>query len=540
MRRLVTALAVGVIVVGALVLTGASNDTASGTRYKVVFDNVFGLVEGGDVKVGGVKAGVLKGFELTDSEPHKVAVEIEITKPGFASFRSDASCTVRQQSLIGEYFVDCQPGQASKHLEDHATIPVSRTASTIPPDLINNVMRRPYRERFRLILTELGVGLAGRPQDLNEVIRRAHPALREVQETLKILADQNRELAAFITDADRVSEAVSPNRFDVARWAQEASETASIQASRAAELGRQYNRLPVFLGELEPTLAQLDRTAARQIPFLEAARVAAPSLKTFLEELGPFSEASRRAVRGLGPAAREGRAALTGARGEIRQLRTLAKGAPRLAKPLRQLLQTLDDRGRSIEDDPAARPVAPPAPDKTAYKSGQGYTGMESLLNYVYNQTLAINGFDQVGHVLRLLVSASPTCSNYAANPTPAQIEACKSWLGNTQPCILQKTWVVDGVDYCSQQATTVRKRGADGEPEGEAPATPQRAPAPGGGSPPAAQEGPAPSKPPSALPPAVEELLDGVTKQLPKDLLSPPDSNPEDAERLLDFLLRR
>ena len=540
MRRLLAALAVAAAVVVALMLTTAASEIEQGTRYKVVFDNVFGLVEGGDVKVGGVKAGVLKGFELTDTQPHKVEVEIEIAKPGFASFRSDASCTVRQQSLIGEYFVDCQPGTAKSRLDEGAKIPVERTASTIPPDLINNVMRRPYRERFRLILTELGVGLAGRPQDLNEVIRRAHPALREVSETLEILADQNRELAAFITDADRVSQAVTPNRFNVARWAQEASETASIQASRAAELGRQYNRLPVFLGELEPTLAQLDRTAVRQIPFLEAMRAAAPSLKTFLEELGPFSEASRRSLRGLGPAAREGRRALTGARGEIRQLRTLAKSAPRLGKPLRQLLQTLDDRDRSIENDPAAQPVAPPAPDKTAYKAGQGFTGMESLINYVYNQTLAINGTDQVGHVLRLLVSASPTCSNYSANPTPAQIDACKSWLGNTQPCILQKTWVVNGVDYCSQQATTVRKRGDEQAPAGDTPSAPQGTPAPGGGSPPAAQEGPAPSKPPSGLPPAVEELLDGVTKQLPKDLLPAPGSNPEDAERLLDFLLRR
>ena len=58
-------------------------------------------------------------------------------------------------------------------------MPVKQHLSTIPLDLIQNVMRRPYRERFRLILSELGIGLAGRPEDLNEVIRRAHPALRE-------------------------------------------------------------------------------------------------------------------------------------------------------------------------------------------------------------------------------------------------------------------------------------------------------------------------------------------------------------------------
>ena len=29
-------------------------------------------------------------------------------------------------------------------------MPVAQTASTVPPDLIANMMRLPYRERFRL------------------------------------------------------------------------------------------------------------------------------------------------------------------------------------------------------------------------------------------------------------------------------------------------------------------------------------------------------------------------------------------------------
>ena len=38
-----------------------------------------------------------------------------------------------------------------------------------------------------------------------------------------------------------------------------------------------------------------------------------------------------------------------------------------------------DDRSRSIEDDPLAKETSPPEPDKTAYKEGQGFTGMEAL-----------------------------------------------------------------------------------------------------------------------------------------------------------------
>ena len=157
-------------------LTGARESERTLKTYEIELDNGFGLVEGGDLKVGGVKAGQTTGFRLTESEPYRVIVTGEVTEPGFEGLRRDASCAVRQQSLIGEYFVDCDLGsKEAPELPDGGLIPVSQTSSTIPPDLINTVMRRPYRERFRLIVSELGAGLAGRPEDLNEVIRRAHP-----------------------------------------------------------------------------------------------------------------------------------------------------------------------------------------------------------------------------------------------------------------------------------------------------------------------------------------------------------------------------
>ena len=62
---------------------------------------------------------------------------------------------------------------------------------TVDIDLIGNTMREPERERLSLILNELGTGLAGRGRDLNEVIRRANPALRETDKVLEILARQN-------------------------------------------------------------------------------------------------------------------------------------------------------------------------------------------------------------------------------------------------------------------------------------------------------------------------------------------------------------
>lgn len=546
MRRVLAIALTIAAAAGAAVLTAAGGDSGKGGRtYKVVFDNAFGLVKGGDVKVGGVRAGAIEGFDLTGDDPVKVAVEVAITEPGFASLRDDTKCQVRQQSLIGEYFVDCDLGtKKGRELPDGGTVPVERTSSTIPPDLIQNVMRRPYRERFRLILTELGVGLAGRPGELNEVIRRAHPGLRETSETFKILADENRVIADFIEKADTVSRAVNPKREQVARWAREAEDTASIQATRSEELGRYWNRLPVFLGELEPTLAQLERTAGRQIPMLRSLQRAAPHMERFFIALGPFSKASRGSIEALGEAALTGSEALTESKEEIAQLKELAEDAPELAKPLRQFLELLDDRSRSIEDDPLAKETSPPEGDKTAYKEGQGFTGMEALLNYVYWQTLGINAFDQVSHVLRIALLNSATCGPYEADPTPAEIGTqrpdgppeggCNAWLGPYQPGIDRDG---DGVDENPDptdeaQAAETAKRLRDAirrrrRGERPKPGDPEAPPIPGQVD---------PSKPRIVLPDAVKDLVDQLPK-LPQVTVPRIDRQPA-PDTLLDYLL--
>ena len=180
MRRALAIIVVAAACSAAVVLTGASEGEGSkGKSYWIEFDNSFGLVEGGDVKVGGVRAGRTSEFQVgaQKGERPKALVRIEVTEPGFDSFRTDAECRIRPQSLIGEYYVDCEPGSAPDELPEGDRLPVEQPSSVVPEDLLRNVMRRPYRERLRLILAELGTGLAGRPEDIQEVLKRAHPGL---------------------------------------------------------------------------------------------------------------------------------------------------------------------------------------------------------------------------------------------------------------------------------------------------------------------------------------------------------------------------
>ena len=439
MRRLVASVVVlALVATGAFVLTGASGGQSS-ESFKLVFDNAFGLTQGGDFKIAGVRAGQTSRFSVSKEKPRKAVVEVKQNQKGVGKLREDSLCDIKPQSLIGEYYVDCREGKGEP-LKDGETLPVSRTSSTIPVDLVNNVLRLPYRERLRLIIGELGTGLAGRPQDLAEVLRRAHPGLRETSRTLNILAGQRQVINKFIGDAATVVHELDNRKADVTRWVTEARNAAEISASRREDLRRDFELLPTTLARLRPYMVQLRRLANDQIPTLRDLRTAAPDLNRLLARLGPFSQAARPAVRALGRTSLSGIAALRQTRQEVAALRRLGRDVPGFSKPLRQFLQTMDDAKRSVERDPRAAASAPPAPDKTADRTSSGrdgFTGFEAFWNYAYWQALAINGRDKKSHLLR--INAFPgNCSDYRATDKLAEavFQECKQNLGPSQPGI--------------------------------------------------------------------------------------------------------
>jgi virulence factor Mce-like protein len=424
-----------VLVLGAAVLALGANDDEGGKKtYYLYFDNAFGLTEGGDFKVAGVRAGQTSSFKVEPAGGRPLAkVTADVTEPGLADLREDASCEIRPQSLIGEYYVDCQPG-TGKRLPDEGKLPVEQTSSTIAIDLVNDIMRRPYRERLRLIVGELGAGLAGRPGDLSNVLRRAHPALRETSETLRILGRQRATIQKFIGDAQTVISALENRKKDVSGFVREAGRTAEISASRRDELAETFHRLPAFLAELEPYMGRLGDLTQAQTPVLRNLQSASDELDTFLTRLRPFAEDGTPAFRALGEASVVGRRAVRKTDEELRELRRLAKDAPGLAKPLRQFLQTIDDRKRAVEPDRRAAQTGPPAGDKTHTTSSRaGFTGMEAIWNYFYWQALSTNALDDIGHVLRLSIVVNE-CSSYQVNPSDALLEKCNQFLGPTQP----------------------------------------------------------------------------------------------------------
>jgi len=538
MRRIFASLAVlcGCVAFAALA-GGASGE--SGKTYWVELDNGFGLIEGADVKIAGVRAGKISALEL-DRKTIRAKAEIEITQSGFGSLRDDVHCETRPQSLIGEYFIDCLPGTAKKELAPGATIPVEKTSSTVPPDLVNNILRRPYRERLSIILGELGAAVAGNERNLNNAIRRAAPALRETNKVLKILGDQNKVLADLAVNADRVVGDLARNKEDVGRFVDEARDTAVASAERRDDIAAGFNKLPGFLRELRPTMAALGRVADAQAPALRNLRLSAPQLERLFTLLGPFADASVPAFKALGKASVTGRRAVNAGKPVVTQLRRFARGTPELANNLEIILRHLDDPSKYIEEDPRAAKI-------TGRPMPTGYSGLEALLQYLYDQTLATNIFDQNSHMLKigLIPPGLNHCSAYAdIERAKEHWNECSAGLGPNAP----------GINFPDPTATDpdARRRRAkrDSGPKNNQAPKAQRPSATTPQGPATAPGTPATPQKPATKPPTIDipEILPGVDPPpipLPgvlDDLLgrNKQDGGPKDkaTEGLLDYLL--
>jgi ABC-type transporter Mla subunit MlaD len=398
-RRLALALVVLAAAAIAVAGTGASDE---GRTYKVraIFDNAVSTIPGEDVRIAGVNVGKIDSLDVTADK--KAAIVLSIDKPGFQDFRQDARCTIRPQSLIGEKFVECTPTEPRAvgeppapplrrieegHGEGQYLLPLERTSTPVDLDLVNNVLRRPYAERLSIVIGELGTALAGRGDELAAAIRRSNPALQQTDRVLAILARQNRVLADLARDSDAVLGPLARERRAVGDQFAAAGAVARASAERGDDLERDLELLPTFLRELRPTMARLGALSDQATPVFADLGAQAPAIDDFVRQLGPFSRAAIPALRTLGEAGEIGGPALQRSRPTIRDLRTFASGARPLARNLALLLDSLHDTG-----------------------------GVERLMDYIFYQATAVNGFDQYGHYLRagLLVNL---CTTYAVAP---------------------------------------------------------------------------------------------------------------------------
>jgi phospholipid/cholesterol/gamma-HCH transport system substrate-binding protein len=424
--------------VAVLVLATAAGGSNGGYTVRAIFDDAGNLISGENVKIDGVKVGTVSS--VTPTPEAKAAVVMDIENPGFKDFRADASCTIRPQSLIGEKYVDCVPTQPrvegtplppplQKIPSGHEgagqyLLSVTHTSSPVDVDLLGDIQRLPERERFTIILNELGAGLAGRGSDLSEVVQRANPALRELDKVLAILANENHVLAKLAVDSEKALAPLANVSGRVADFISQANTVQQATAATRGSLARNLKLFPPFLEQLGPALERVQHFAEQTTPTFAALKVAAPGVVKAFTNLPAFDRSNERFFANLGGTAKVSGPALKAFRPLLKQLSSFGGAALPFTKNFSELFESLRNTG-----------------------------GLERVMDFIFLGAGAANGYDALGHFLRVEAAAN-VCLQYTVAPSANQ--TCKRKLFNNKPTTTSATSASAASSGVGTSATSV------------------------------------------------------------------------------------
>ena len=267
---------------------------------------------------------------------------------------------------------------------------MQNTHSPVDPDLLNDINRLPERQRLTIILNELGVGLAGRGSDLNVVIRRANPALQELDKVLAILAGENHVLAKLAVDSDKALAPLAAVRKQFAEYFAQSNTVAQASARHLERARTQPDPVPAVPAPARPGDGTPRAPSPTQTtPMFTDLGIAAPAINQAFTHLPAFSKQLRR------PSSRA-------------SARPPRQSGPALVaiQPLLSQLSSLGAAAKPFANNFAA----------AAHAACATTGGLERIMDFIFLGAGSANGYDALGHFLRTEGLAT-ICLDLRAHP---------------------------------------------------------------------------------------------------------------------------
>jgi ABC-type transporter Mla subunit MlaD len=383
---------------------GSSAQGSGTSSFDVIFDDARGLIAGQLVKVAGAQAGTINNVVVTSNFKARIEASIESQ---FMPFRTNATCTIRPEGLIAENYIDCNPGSPPAPIlrgvnGQPPTVPVQNTTEPVSLLDLFNIFNVPTRERFAVIINELGVGTAGEGQNFNQILLRANPALGLARQVIGILARQKAQLGTIVDATNTIASQAAAHTGDVQNFLDRASALSTLTAAHSSNLSLAINRLPGLLAATRPALEQLDTVAIDATPLVQQIHASVPGLNRVADDLGPFVKVAKPALLDLGTALQKAIPAIRDTTPLTKTLRQYTARSLSGTKLIGKLFENLQQHGFT-----------------------------ENLISIFYYVAASLARFDSTSHMLSVLLIGpdNGACGNYATTPTAA----CSAHYGSGQ-----------------------------------------------------------------------------------------------------------
>jgi ABC-type transporter Mla subunit MlaD len=279
----VGAVTVLVVIVAVFLAYNANNGLPFVSTYnlKARVPNADALVKGNEVRVGGVRVGLVKSVVPVQLEDGNYAAELSLSlDKNVEPLPVDSSLIIRPKSALGLKFLQIIPGSSSESFAADETIPLtSAHPEPVDIDQFFDMFDEPTRRAIKENLAGFGNALAGRGPQLNEALAALRRLVVNGQPVLRTLVDPNTDFAGFWRALEDLSATVAP--------------VAEIQASMFVALDTTF---AAFARVSRPFIQE---TIEKSPPTEDTAIEDLPALRPFLHDSERFFAALQPGARAL-------------------------------------------------------------------------------------------------------------------------------------------------------------------------------------------------------------------------------------------------
>jgi ABC-type transporter Mla subunit MlaD len=261
-----------------------------------VFANADNLEDHYEVRIGGVRAGQVLNPRVVN---HHAEVDLQLSSQ-FKPLLSDSRILIRLRSAVGVRYVDIVPGTQGTRLPEGATIPISNTSAPVDLDQVLRTFDPQTRLATSRFLSELGAGVNGQGQNINDMLGRIPGFLANVGSVSAAINARPSAMQNFISASQGAAAAVDPVSQDLANGFRPEMQALEPFVQQASAVQSTLDQAPSTLSTLQSDLpavtqlvAQVNGLAQAAIPTLSNAPGALDATTSLLNHAQP-------GLRGLG------------------------------------------------------------------------------------------------------------------------------------------------------------------------------------------------------------------------------------------------
>lgn len=294
---------VSALAIGAFALVWAVTSASRGSyEMRAEFDDVRGLIPGGEVRAGAVPVGEVTSVELGLNDVPLVTFTV---KDDF-DLHEGATADIRLGSNVGAVnrAIELTEGDVTApKLEEGTTLEDDQTDQPVNFDLAVQTLNPSTRDDIREMLIGLDEAIKGRGADFDRTLETSAEAVTETSLLLKQVNEDGEALRTLIGEGQRVVSALASDPDALGEAADRIALLLATTGNRQAELAESTRALGPALQNGRQLLDRLAAATPNLREFVTEARPAVTELRPLAQLLpeatnaaGPFLEETRKLV----------------------------------------------------------------------------------------------------------------------------------------------------------------------------------------------------------------------------------------------------